>query len=251
MRSENTYDLALQFFNNYQSNGFADIAPDQPFVLHMEEELKRAGQFFYIGDLIRLRVLFVSRGYYRFFGQIPAESYPYAVFEASHPDNKQRHSVARTSLIRLAQDMYNNNWKKMILSTNLRIQNMHGEYIHLAFQGYLIYSEIPYPSVFLIMVHTDIGSIVQIKHGYHFYVGTDKSFFSYPTSEKLMTGNVFTDREFEIIKCIAAGLNSKQIAEKLFLSVHTINTHRRNIVTKTNKSSTLELVIDLQEKGII
>jgi DNA-binding NarL/FixJ family response regulator len=67
----------------------------------------------------------------------------------------------------------------------------------------------------------------------------------------LMTGSVFTDREFEIIKCIAEGLNSKQIAEKLFLSVHTINTHRRNIVTKTNKSSTLELVIDLQEKGVI
>jgi DNA-binding CsgD family transcriptional regulator len=195
--------------------------------------------------------LYASKGLSSFFGQIPAESYPFAVFEASHPECKQRHSVARAKLIKMGHDMYNSKKDKMFLSTNLTIKNKDGNYIHLAFQGYLVYSEIPYPTVYLLMLHTDIGKIAQIKHGYHFYAGPDESFFRYPDNEMLMTGNVFTDRDFEIIKCIAEGLNSQQIAEKLFLSVYTVNTHRRNILAKTNKGSTLELVIDLQEKGVI
>ena len=45
----------------------------------------------------------------------------------------------------------------------------------------------------------------------------------------------FSKREFEIIKGIAQGLESHEIAEKLFLSVHTVNTHRRNIFLKQVK----------------
>ena len=66
-----------------------------------------------------------------------------------------------------------------------------------------------------------------------------------------MTGNVFTNREFEIIKLIAQGLESHEIAEKLFLSVHTVNTHRRNILSKTGKRTTHELVHELKERGVI
>jgi DNA-binding NarL/FixJ family response regulator len=39
-------------------------------------------------------------------------------------------------------------------------------------------------------------------------------------------------RETEIIHLIAEGMTNKQIAEKLFLSIHTIKTHRKNIIKK-------------------
>jgi regulator of cell morphogenesis and NO signaling len=41
-----------------------------------------------------------------------------------------------------------------------------------------------------------------------------------------------SQREKEIISCIAKGMTSKEIADKLNLSVHTITTHRRNITSK-------------------
>ena len=41
-----------------------------------------------------------------------------------------------------------------------------------------------------------------------------------------------SQREREIIGCIAKGMTSKEIADKLCLSVHTVTTHRRNITTK-------------------
>tara|TARA_B100000508_G_C11465750_1_gene282387 strand:+ start:25145 stop:25816 length:672 start_codon:yes stop_codon:yes gene_type:complete len=53
---------------------------------------------------------------------------------------------------------------------------------------------------------------------------------------------MLTNREIEIITLICSGLKTKQIAEQLILSVHTINTHRKNILAKLNLSSPAELV---------
>ncbi len=41
-----------------------------------------------------------------------------------------------------------------------------------------------------------------------------------------------SDREKEILKAVAQGLTNQEIAEKLFLSIHTITTHRKNITAK-------------------
>ena len=66
-----------------------------------------------------------------------------------------------------------------------------------------------------------------------------------------MKGNIFTDLEFEIIKLIHSGLNSEQIANKLFVSTFTINTHRRNIFDKTGKAHISDVIYDLKEKGLL
>jgi len=53
---------------------------------------------------------------------------------------------------------------------------------------------------------------------------------------------ILTNRELEIIALICSGLKTKQIAENLILSIHTVNTHRKNILSKLNLSSPAELV---------
>lgn len=50
------------------------------------------------------------------------------------------------------------------------------------------------------------------------------------------------DREIEIIKLLAEGLTSQQIAEKLFISENTVKTHRKNILRKTELHNTSQLV---------
>jgi DNA-binding NarL/FixJ family response regulator len=51
-----------------------------------------------------------------------------------------------------------------------------------------------------------------------------------------------TPRELEILQLIADGLSSKKIAEKLFISEHTVSTHRKNILKRYRMESTMELV---------
>lgn len=51
-----------------------------------------------------------------------------------------------------------------------------------------------------------------------------------------------TKREFEIIRLIGKGLNSKAIGEQLFISRHTVDTYRRAILEKTGCSNSAELI---------
>lgn len=60
-----------------------------------------------------------------------------------------------------------------------------------------------------------------------------------------------TAREIEIIQLIEKELSNKQIAEKLFLSERTIETHRKNIFRKTNTSSVIGLVKYAYEHKLI
>ncbi len=58
-------------------------------------------------------------------------------------------------------------------------------------------------------------------------------------------------KEKEIIKHVANGLSSKEIAENLFISVHTVDTHRRNLLKKLNLNNTASLVGFAYENNII
>jgi DNA-binding NarL/FixJ family response regulator len=50
-------------------------------------------------------------------------------------------------------------------------------------------------------------------------------------------------RELEVIRLIAEGYTNVQIAEKLFLSTHTVNTHRKNIMQKLGVNNTAAIVM--------
>jgi len=55
-------------------------------------------------------------------------------------------------------------------------------------------------------------------------------------------GKLLTDREREILKLIAREFTNKQIAEELFISERTVETHRKNIFKKTGTNSLVGLI---------
>ena len=59
-----------------------------------------------------------------------------------------------------------------------------------------------------------------------------------------------TEREVEIIKLIVKGNSNPDIAEKLFLSIHTVYTHRKNIMRKLKLKSPVELVLYALNSGL-
>lgn len=56
-------------------------------------------------------------------------------------------------------------------------------------------------------------------------------------------GMSVTEREIDIIRGIAEGLSNKLIADKLKLSTHTVNTHRKNIMSKLGVNNTAGVVM--------
>jgi DNA-binding NarL/FixJ family response regulator len=53
---------------------------------------------------------------------------------------------------------------------------------------------------------------------------------------------VITRREKEVLKLIAEGLTNKEMAEKLFISTTTVDTHRNNLLSKFNVKNTANLI---------
>ena len=61
----------------------------------------------------------------------------------------------------------------------------------------------------------------------------------------------FSKREIEVLLYLARGFQSTQIAEKLFLSKHTVNNHRKNMLRKTGLKNSAELVRFGLENGLL
>jgi len=63
------------------------------------------------------------------------------------------------------------------------------------------------------------------------------------TNDTSEENNSLSLREKEIVVCVVKGLTNKEIAQELFLSTHTVISHRRNIARKLEIHSTAGLTI--------
>jgi DNA-binding NarL/FixJ family response regulator len=88
------------------------------------------------------------------------------------------------------------------------------------------------------------------------------SYFSEETEEKYLANQVkiekqvstlteLSSREKEILVLIANEYNTAEIAEKTFISLNTVNTHRRNLLSKLNAKNTAGLVKYAVENGLV
>jgi DNA-binding NarL/FixJ family response regulator len=71
------------------------------------------------------------------------------------------------------------------------------------------------------------------------------------TSEYSCEGMNISEREMEIITLIAEGYSNKEVADKLFLSTHTITTHRKNIMNKLGVNNTAGLVLFAVRENLV
>lgn len=83
-------------------------------------------------------------------------------------------------------------------------------------------------------------AILSVNEG-KLYMSLDINFTS---SDKQELNNipVLSSREKEVLQLIADGMTNPQIAAKLFLSLHTVDSHRKNLLTKFTVNNTASLI---------
>jgi Bacterial regulatory proteins, luxR family len=251
MTNYHDYSLFYEFIKTYEPTGFNEIDTESSLMTALEQMMEQNDQYFVIGDILKMKILYTSKRSAAIVGVKSTEMAPNVFFNIMHPDDFERYSLGRLKLFKLAHNLYHSKEGNALTSTNLTIRNPSNKYSSLLFQIYLFYSSAPVETVYSFNVFTNIESHKKLKKQYHYYSGNDLSHFRFPDQELLRIGNVFTNREFEIIKLIESGLNSEQIAEKLFVSLFTINAHRANILKKKNKTAMSEVIYDLKEQGLL
>lgn len=78
----------------------------------------------------------------------------------------------------------------------------------------------------------------------------DKSLLA-DSNEYSCKGMKISVREMEIITLIAEGYSNKEVADKLFLSTHTVTTHRKNIMNKLGVNNTAGLVLFAVRENLV
>ena len=95
-----------------------------------------------------------------------------------------------------------------------------------------------------------------MKSGKHELMNIISQIVGNKNSKKPVSKNQpLTEREITILKQITLGLTNQEIAEKLFLSIHTVMTHRKNMTKKLGIKTVsgltvyaiLNKVIDIQD----
>ncbi|MCH8495438.1 MAG: response regulator transcription factor [Balneolales bacterium] len=76
----------------------------------------------------------------------------------------------------------------------------------------------------------------------------DKSLAEPDIKKTILESVQLTQREQQVIKLIAKGLSNKEIAQKLFISPHTIKSHVHNILEKLTLNSRIQIALYAQGK---
>ena len=70
-------------------------------------------------------------------------------------------------------------------------------------------------------------------------------------STQSISEDILSNKETEVLGLISKGLTTKEIAEKLFVSSRTIETHRANILKKLEVKNTAELIKKAAKMNLI
>ncbi len=92
-------------------------------------------------------------------------------------------------------------------------------------------------------------AVYTLRNGHEYYTKTisDILLHHYLNNQKKdkkskKEQQILSRREMEVLQLFAEGMSNRQIAEKLFISVRTVETHKNNIMKKINLKNTVDLV---------
>lgn len=133
-----------------------------------------------------------------------------------------------------------------------RIRKKNGEYIRILKQVVTIQFDKSNRLLRTFGVHTDISHIKQDGLPVLSFIGLngEPSFIGVNVNKVFSSASIqLTRREKEVLSLLIEGKKSEEISRQLFISKLTVNTHRRNLLKKTNTPNTIKLISVAIKKG--
>lgn len=98
-----------------------------------------------------------------------------------------------------------------------------------------------------------VSAVYATIKGERFFCGKviDAVLDKHQSKEEHCEPTILSKREVQIVKLISQGMTNGEIAEAIFLSVHTVSTHRKNILKKLGLKKSAELVAYALKMGLI
>jgi len=208
--------------------------------------------YYYIFDLENASILFVSPGITEVLGYSPEQFTPDFFFKIIHPDDVQSFINFGKKSVEFFKTIVPEDIFKYKVRFDFRLRKSTGDYIRVLQQVVTLQTTETGGVNKTLGIHTDISHIKTEGNPVLSFVGMEgkPSYLNVELSAAFSpTIELLTPREKEILYYIVHGKHSIEIADLLFLSVHTVLNHRRNILAKTNTETTAELIVKSVKEG--
>lgn len=147
--------------------------------------------------------------------------------------------------------------KSYKVSYDSRISDIHGNTVHVLKQAIAYDVDETGKVTRVLSIYADITHLKKPHDHSVSFIGLngEPSYFGLEPDPKLVKKFIgkdpLTQREREVVKLLSMGLNSKEIADELFVTEETIKSHRKNLLKKLDKKNVTQLVVHCIQYGII
>ncbi|GAB3659291.1 hypothetical protein GCM10028791_32680 [Echinicola sediminis] len=212
-----------------------------------------AGPFYYyILDFYDFSITHISPEFQKIHGISPENIRTIDdVLALTHPDDMDFVAKAEETAIAFVSQLGVEKFTQYKVSYNFRYTTSSGNYELFNHQALILTIDEKGNFIKSINIHTNINHLTKRNNHKISFIGLAglPSFLNidvYPKeekyNEKALRHNNFSKREIEIMKMIADGIETKIIADKLFISLETVKSHRKNMLRKTGCTNSTELV---------
>lgn len=168
-----------------------------------------------------------------------------------HPDDLNILMQNGLSFLKLFLNFSDNEKMNYKLINEYRILNSSNKYVRVIEQHQTLELD-KYGNPWLALSILDISPNQDLSesikcHAYNYRTG---KFIPLPETPEIVKTEL-TKREIEILELVKKRLLSKEISDKLSISVHTVNTHRQRFLEKLGVDNSMEAVVLASKLGLI
>lgn len=204
-------------------------------------------------DLNKKQIIFFSTNYGKLLGYHleEFEDLNYQFFQSKiHPDDQHELALNGLSSLKMFNAFSSDEKLNHKVVYEYRIMNAEGKYIRLIEQ-YQILELDATGQIWLLLSTVDISPNQESDNSVKCQILNFRTGKILPVEIEQKPALELTKRELEILQLVKQGYLSKEISDKLSISVHTVNTHRQRFLEKLGANNSMEAIIFASKYGLL
>jgi DNA-binding CsgD family transcriptional regulator len=255
MKAQNSIEeIFFKYLNQYtfEENNldYSKVAKHQ-LALQTLSDLGNSGTGIF--DLSKKQMIFYSGNFGKLLGynKTDYEGVGQMFFAGKiHPEDAYKCSSHGVSILKILSNFTNEEKLNHKLVSEYRMLNSQNIYVRLIEQ-YQVLELDTFGQIWLMLNIVDVSPNQEPLEGVKCKLLNFKTGQIIPMEEEPKIQYELTKRETEILKLVRDGLLSKEIADVLSISVHTVNTHRQRFLEKLGAGNSMEAVTFASKYGLL
>lgn len=243
-------------------NSVVETNSANPFELQLQLDLHKrllsifqpGNYWYFVFNLHEATFEFVSQGIVPVLGYNPEEIDTHLYINNIHPDDKPYFLQFEQYITVFFKELPYDKIQNYKVQYDFRHKTKNNQYIRVLHQ--IVVIEYDEKNLYRSLVlDTDITHIKYEGEPVLSIIGLEgeQSYYKIQNfnTKVAKSYDLFTRKERQILKLIVENESTKEIADRLFISSHTVNAHRKNILRKANVKTPVELVCKAIREGWI